>query len=399
MEAMQKKKHKILVVDDNSENIRIIGSILRENSFLVGFATGGQQALDILMKKEDDYDLVLLDVNMPGTNGLEVCATVRANPHLQNLPVIFLTANAEPEQIIEGFAAGGQDYVTKPFHAGELLSRIATHIELKENREQLLKMNSILEEKVMERTRELSEANQKLKNAYQELESLDAAKSEFLQIISHEINTPLNGIMGFGEILKSELISTEYFDYIEYLMQSAYRLHQFTKDSLEITQIRTTPEKYKKEKIDINAILNELPISQSKMLSQKNIRTNYQPGSESHLIEGNEELIRICMNHVFRNAIHYAPEGSEIMIETKSDSLKTTIIVTDDGPGFTQTALQTLFKPFSPGEMHIDQNKGLGLALVKTIADFHHARIRISNVQDHGARVELIFDNTNPLPD
>jgi two-component system, sensor histidine kinase and response regulator len=146
------------------------------------------------------------------------------------------------------------------------LSRISTHIELKESRELLKQINAVLEEKVNLRTRELFEANQKLKDVNQELEKLDIAKSDFLNLISHEINTPLNGILGFGQVLKSKLSSTEYFDYIEYLMESANRLHQFAQDSLEITKMRTSPEKYRKEKIDINRILEELILYHSKIL-------------------------------------------------------------------------------------------------------------------------------------
>ena len=399
MATAHDEKKKILVVDDNSENIRIIGSILRENAFQVGFATGGQQALDILESKVEAYDLVLLDVNMPGINGFEVCKVIRKNDRFKEIPVIFLTANSEPEHIIEGFSCGGQDYVTKPFHSGELLSRINTHIELKESREQLKQMNAILEEKINQRTRELFEANQKLKEVNLELERLDIAKSDFLNLISHEINTPLNGILGFGQILKEELLSTEYFDYIEYLMESAHRLHQFAKDSLEITQMRTSPEKYIKEEIDILKILEEILLGDSKMLEKKGLRTRFDVKTESNLIEGNAELISICLKHVFRNAVHYSSDGGEIIIGIQSENQKLMVVFSDSGPGFSYTALQSLFKPFSPGEKHIDKNKGLGLSLVKMIIDFHHAQITVSSKSDNGAQVVLIFNNADSLSD
>lgn len=392
METKLKKKQKILVVDDNSENIRVIGSILRENDFQVGFATGGQQTLEILNSREEEYDLVLLDVNMPGINGMEVCAAIRQNHFLKDLPVIFLTANAEPEQIIKGFAVGGQDYVTKPFHPGELLARINTHLELKDSRRQLQQMNVVLEEKVRERTRELSEANQKLKETNQELERLDMAKSDFLKLISHEINTPLNGIIGFGQLLREDLKSSEYFESIEYLMESAERLHQFAKDSLEITRMRTSPETYQKREVDLLKILKEVIATHSKMLEEKNLHLEFIVAAENHLIEGNEGLLGICMMHILRNAIHYSSRGDEIIIETKSDAQHITIVFNDFGAGFSETALHTLFKTFSSGEKHVDKNKGLGLSLVKMIADFHHAQIMISNKKGDGAQVALLFD-------
>lgn len=113
MKTTQTKRFKILVVDDHSENIRIIGSILRQHGFQVGFATSGQQALDILEARDEDYDLVLLDINMPGMSGIEVCREIRKIPKLKELPVIFLTAKVDPEHVVEGFSSGGQDYVTR----------------------------------------------------------------------------------------------------------------------------------------------------------------------------------------------------------------------------------------------------------------------------------------------
>jgi two-component system, sensor histidine kinase and response regulator len=392
MKTILENKKKIFIVDDNNENIRIIGSILRENAFQVGFATGGLQALDILDSQAEDYDLVLLDVNMPGINGFEVCEKIRENERLKEIPVIFLTANSEPEHIIEGFASGGQDYVTKPFHSGELLSRINTHIELKESREQLKQMNAILEEKVNLRTLELFEANQKLKDVNQELERLDIAKSDFLKLISHEINTPLNSIIGFAQILKDELSSSEYFHYIEYLMESANRLQLFAQDSIEITRMRTSPEKYQKEEINILRILEEIVYGHTKLLEQKSLRPKFNVTVQTPLIEGNDELIRMCLKHVFRNAIHYSSDGGEINIEIKSAGHKLMVAFSDNGPGFSLTALKSLFKPFSPGEKHIDENKGLGLFLVKMVVDFHHAQILVSNKNGNGAQVELIFD-------
>ena len=192
---------KILVVDDNPKNIQVIGSLLREVGYSVGFAFDGQQALTLL-NKTNDYDLVLLDVNMPVMNGFETCRAMRRNGNLMDIPVLFLTALNEINDVVSGFDAGGQDYITKPFNSEELLSRVKTHIELKHAKDQLKLVNQWLEEKVQERTKELQQANSKLEAANRELQALDKAKSDFLNIISHEINTPLNGIVGFVDILK-----------------------------------------------------------------------------------------------------------------------------------------------------------------------------------------------------
>ena len=392
METTQERKYEILVVDDNNENIRIIGSILRQNAFQVGFATGGHQALNILKGKDECYDLVLLDINMPDMNGIEVCKLMRKDSGLKELPVIFLTANSEPENIIEGFASGGQDYVTKPFHAGELLSRIKTHIELKENRQQLKQMNAILEEKVKERTKELEQANKNLEAANIELEKLDGAKVEFLQIISHEINTPLNGIMGFAEILKDKLQSTEYFRFFEILYESANRLYEFTKTSIFITNLRTTPENFEKKTINVCNIIKKVIKDQQIKLNKQNINLNFNCKSEKPITMGNEYLIHECITQLIKNAIQYSPKGQPVYVDIYNEKNKLLISIEDCGPGFSDQAIRSLFKPFAPGEKHVDKNKGLGLYLVKMIIEFHHAQIEISNKSNFGARIVLSFN-------
>ena len=382
-------------MDDNAENIRVIGSILRQNGFNVGYAIDGQQALDILQGIEVAFDLLLLDVNMPGINGFEVCQEIRRMERFNELPVIFLTANTETEQIVKGFSSGGQDYVTKPFHADELLARIATHIELREKREQLKQMNELLNEKVKERTKELEASNKKLETAYQELRKLDESKALFLRLISHEINTPLNGVIGFADYLKEELVSTEYFSLIEKLSESAHRLNDFAQSSLIITQMRTLPDDYKKEMIELRGVMDDILFNNRDVIKQKNIEVDLLWISTGSIITGSYELISMCISHLFRNAIQHSPENSSIVIECRSEESCLKLSIEDNGAGFSEKSLDNLFRPFSTTDELIDNNKGLGLSIVKIIADFHNAGLNITNKPEGGARVELRFPETN----
>jgi two-component system sensor histidine kinase/response regulator len=395
MKTTEGKKKRILVVDDNAENIRVIGSILRQNGFNVGYAIDGQQALDILQGIEVAFDLLLLDVNMPGINGFEVCQEIRRMERFNELPVIFLTANTETEQIVKGFSSGGQDYVTKPFHADELLARIATHIELREKREQLKQMNELLNEKVKERTKELEASNKKLETAYQELRKLDESKALFLRLISHEINTPLNGVIGFADYLKEELVSTEYFSLIEKLSESAHRLNDFAQSSLIITQMRTLPDDYKKEMIELRGVMDDILFNNRDVIKQKNIEVDLLWNSTGSIITGSYELISMCISHLFRNAIQHSPENSSIVIECRSEESSLKLSIEDNGAGFSEKSLDNLFRPFSTTDELIDNNKGLGLSIVKIIADFHNAGLNITNKPEGGARVELRFPETN----
>jgi DNA-binding response OmpR family regulator len=137
---MMSQESTILVVDDNPENIDILVSLLTRYDVIV--ALDGNTALKIL--NEETVDLILLDVMMPGMNGFEVCKNIKSTPGLKGIPVIFLTAKAATEDIVRGFDVGGVDYVIKPFRTEELLARIKTHIELKNAREEIRSLRSIL---------------------------------------------------------------------------------------------------------------------------------------------------------------------------------------------------------------------------------------------------------------
>jgi|SRR5690554_529920 two-component system sensor histidine kinase/response regulator len=395
MKTTQSNKKRILVVDDNVENIRVIGSILRENGFNAGYAIDGQQALDVLDGSGATFDLMLLDVNMPGINGFEVCREIRRSERFDELPVIFLTANTEKEQIVEGFKSGGQDYVTKPFHADELLARIGTHIELREKREQLRQMNEMLNEKVKERTKELEESNIKLESAYHELRKLDESKDVFLRLISHEINTPLNGVIGFADYLKEQMVSSEYFNLIEKLSESAHRLNDFAQSSLIITRMRTFPDEYKKEMIELKGVVDDILLSNRDLIDNKNILVNLNWIATGSIISANYELMTICISHLCRNAIQHTPENGSIVIECREEKGQLLLSFADDGPGFSEKSINNLFQPFTTADEHIDNNKGLGLYIVNIIAVFHDARISISNKAEGGALVELRYPKTD----
>lgn len=123
----------ILIVDDEPANIQLLGNMLTAENYTVEFAMNGEEALTWL--KSRTFDLVLLDILMPDMSGFEVCRTIRRNQRLQDLPVIFLSALNEMEDKVTAFDVGGNDYVTKPFQSKEVISRIKTHLKLKESLE------------------------------------------------------------------------------------------------------------------------------------------------------------------------------------------------------------------------------------------------------------------------
>jgi DNA-binding response OmpR family regulator len=141
----QDENSRILIVDDNVKNLQVLGGFLHNEGYSVEFALDGNSALDWISR--NSFDLVLLDIMMPGIDGYEVCRAVKKEEKNKDLPLIFLTAKIDHESVIEGFEAGAVDYITKPFIKDELLARVRTHLEIKKSRDRLAEYLGVIEEK------------------------------------------------------------------------------------------------------------------------------------------------------------------------------------------------------------------------------------------------------------
>lgn len=166
----------ILIVDDNTYNIQVLGNILRENDYRTAVAQNGFEALNFLEKKLPD--LVLLDIMMPQMDGYEVCERIKKDPDKAEIPVIFISVHTDTAEKVKAFRAGAVDYITKPFQQEEILARIRVQLQLQETRKKLCRANEELEQRVQERTAELSEANKKLEQTNTALSVLLEKKDE-----------------------------------------------------------------------------------------------------------------------------------------------------------------------------------------------------------------------------
>jgi len=146
----------VLIVDDVLDNIQVALNMLKEENYEFSFATSGEMALDLL--KKNRFDIVLLDVMMPGMDGFEVCTRIKQMPIYEDVPVMFLTAKTDIDAVTKGFEVGGVDYIVKPFHVNELISRVSTHLELYRSKLVLKQHNLNLHVKVkQEKERLLTE--------------------------------------------------------------------------------------------------------------------------------------------------------------------------------------------------------------------------------------------------
>jgi PAS domain S-box-containing protein len=198
-------RERILAVDDDEPILRIVSAILGHD-FDVTTAGNGRDALK-LAADNGPFELFLLDVNMPGMNGYELCRSLKSDPHTHDVPVIFLTANQTPEKERQGFDMGAVDYVTKPISAPSLMARVQIHIELKKTRDQLSEQNRNLEQIVADRTRELAEKENELSVALQNMPSgiIKIDKSLKIQLFNSryvELYELPEGLLRIGGSLK-----------------------------------------------------------------------------------------------------------------------------------------------------------------------------------------------------
>jgi two-component system, sensor histidine kinase and response regulator len=378
----------ILIVDDTPGNIDILVELLED--FDTKIAINGEDALETAFEG-DPPDLILLDIMMPEMDGYEVCEKLRANEKTKNIPVIFLTAKTEKDDIVKGFEVGGQDYITKPFDARELMERVKTQLELKSQREILKNMNIILEEKVQERTAQLQEALSNLDKANKELQGLDTAKNSFLMMISHELRTPLNGIVGASYFLRDSLSEDkELGEFVDMLKLSVDRLEKFSTTALIITQLQAE-YKLSIETIDMVELAKQC-IEKYKEAAKEKVISIFKDIVDPDLkIDAEKVMIERAVNSIIDNAIKYSEENSFIRLKIYADGNKKIIEVSDKGRGFTQEALDKLFKPFGLGEQHYDDNIGLSLKATKHIMEAHGGEIEVENLEEGGACVRLIF--------
>jgi two-component system, sensor histidine kinase and response regulator len=382
----------ILIVDDNPQNLQVLGRQLQEKKYEIEFAVNGTAALDWLDIKQ--FDLILLDINMPGLSGFDVCKKIRLNPEMNNVPIIFLSADTDRESILRGFEMGAQDYITKPFDSRELIVRVKTHISLKETLEKLENLNRSLEEKVLERTNQLKEANEKLEATNLKLIDLDKAKSEFLNLISHEIRTPLNGILGPLELLKGPVYASEIGSLIEMLDASVRRLERFSLDALLITRLKTRGSEIKRENISLSKLFNEVVTENSEKIKSKNISIYKKFDLKNDLIIGETDLVKKSIINILDNSIVFSPQKGAIEVTTYKDGNFNILEIHDNGEGFTSKTKDHLSELFTLADKYRDNSKGIGLPIVKMIMEAHGGDVILENHVSGGALVKIRFINT-----
>ncbi len=389
----------ILIVDDNPQNLQVLGRCLQEQNYEIEFATNGKSALEWL--ELQSFDLILLDINMPEMDGFEVCRKLRSNAVFNRVPVIFLSADSDRESVLKGFELGAQDYVTKPFDSRELLVRVKTHLALKSSLEKVEKINSSLEEKVAERTLNLQSANEQLKLLNSELiiakeraEESDRLKTAFMNTISHEIRTPLNGILGFGSfIVEPDISQQEKEEYLNIINNCSDRLVNTVTDYMDISLIVSGNIKVNLHDLDYFSLMQTLHNRFHKQCTKKylELKLQHSKNTQGYNIISDRALLEKAFTHILNNAVKFTSNGKITMgYEFINDRLE--FFIKDTGIGITQDAQNRVFEAFmqeNVSNTRVYEGNGLGLSIATGLIKLLNGNIRIESEKNQGTTVYI----------
>lgn len=300
-------KGRILIIDDNPKNIQVLAHVLYEAGYEVELGTSSYDAMNSL--KEELFDLLMLDVMMPEVDGFETCRNIRLLNEHDNMPIIFISAKSDSQSMVEGFKAGGQDYVSKPFDKDELLARVNTQIELKRSKEELNNLNLELEQKVRERTNELYEINK--------------IKDKYLSFIGGQLDTPLTSITKVLEVIKNSSESSMMAEMINLLSNSIKKLEDVAGMAQLMSSMENSINKLKIEEVSLLGFVENTLMSIHQYFNEKQIELIIDLDEDTNALINVEHCeqsilltLKTLLNYIGENQIiSFSSEESEEFIK------------------------------------------------------------------------------------
>lgn len=376
-------KSVVLIVDDVAENLEVLGSKLQAESVTVLAAQSGESALKIAAAKRPD--LILLDVQMPIMDGYMVKVALKQNPLTADIPVIFLTARTDTDDIVRGFELGAEDYITKPVQTAELIARVRHHLELRFLYREREERQQALEREIQERIL----AEQSLSAANARLQEMNAQKNEFIGIAVHDLKNPLSGIAALAETVR-DLSDIERCDvelYMDKIIDSSNRMFGLIKSFLNVNAIEQGALRIDLTPANISLIT--LMASQNYILKAKAkaITLHIDSGEDLYGIADESALVQV-LDNLISNAIKFSSCGKSVFVRVRSNEHSIYIEVQDEGQGISQEDKKKLFGKFarlSARPTAGESSTGLGLSIVKSMVEAMNGKIWCESECGQGA--------------
>lgn len=339
----------ILIVDDQEENLRIVGTVLTSLGYDIVAAGGASQAFKRLTSRTPD--LILLDMIMPEIDGLEMCRSLKEDSRWKDIPIIFLSAADDKNLVVQALEAGGVDYVTKPFNKAELVSRVRTQLSLKEARDQL--------------------------------RTLAEDKDEILGILAHDLKNHLAGINLSAELLLDSLdeLPPQYGKLVRNIAHSSERMAAFVKEFL--ANQAAEHSEVTLQSINLSEVAAAITASHQAAASIKQIELLTEFPDAPPVVTADAEGLRQVLDNLLSNAIKFTPSGGRVAIRVQATPTGLAeCLVSDSGPGFTQGDRDKMFRRYgrltarpTAGE----PTTGLGLSIVKRLVEAMRGRIYLAD--------------------
>lgn len=389
-----------LIVDDVPANIHVLRRALEPQGYRISIATGGLDALRVAPKTNPD--IILLDVMMPGMNGFETCLEFKKLKEFRDIPVIFITAKDDIESLAEGFRVGGVDYITKPFQIEEIKHRIQTHYRVSQMTRELARKNQ-----------ELQEFSSQLQQAKEEAERANQAKSLFLAKMTHEIRTPMSGVMGIADLLLESKLPKHQSEMVETIRVSGESLLSLINDILDFSKLESGSMELTHSAFSLRSGLEDvLDLFTGKLkASEVDLILEIDPEISDQQIGDLGRLRQILINLV-GNALKFTSRGfiriHVQLLESSSEKTNQTqqqdqdqnthlnrlrFTIQDSGIGITSEQIQMLFQTYRQASADISGKyggTGIGLSICKSIVGLMHGTIRAES--EPGLGSSFIFE-------
>jgi two-component system sensor histidine kinase ChiS len=391
IDLCNKDKYKILIVDDEYVNLKVLKKFLSNDTFEVLEASNGKEALK-LVEENIDLDLVILDMMMPDILGYEVCEIIRGKQSMFELPVLIMTADSKVEHLVISFECGANDYLKKPFNKHELLSRINTLITLKYSVKQAL---SLVHELGIAKNQveTLSVQSAETSRRVEELMAYDKVRTDFFANMSHELRTPLNVICSTIQLLKSldgskNLADDKIKYYINIMNQNSLRLLRLINNIIDTTKIEGNYISLHLKNADIVYIVEEISQSVAEYIKSHGITLIFDTDVEEKIIAFDEEKVERIILNLLSNAVKFTERNGSILVNIYDKGNFVEISIKDTGTGIPKDKLEFIFERFAQIDKSTsrqNEGSGIGLALVKSLVKMHDGKIYAKSEDGKGS--------------
>ena len=338
---------KLLVVDDVQTNVLLLKALLSKDGYGILVANNGQEALEVI--RNENPDLILLDVMMPGMDGFEVAERLKSEEFRCEIPIIFLTALDDTQSIVNGFKLGVGDFISKPFRKEELMVRIKHQLSL-------VAARRIIEEK------------------NEELRKTIAGRDKMYSVIAHDLRSPMASMkMLLNTIMMSvekDKIDPDIFDMLEMSNKTSEEVFSLLDNLLKWTKSQLGKLTVISQKLDISGLADgvvEVMNSVAEVKHIKLIRTDH----ESFFVYVDIEMIKSVLRNLISNAVKFSNPDSDIKVGIKAEDGKVIVSVTDSGKGIKKEDQHKLLKDsthFTTYGTNSEEGSGLGLLLCRDFA-------------------------------